>query len=622
MNGNVMWMSDSFNCPSGFGQQTFHAVSRLTSGPNAIHIDNIGWQWSGNPASLNENWRVLPAGGRFASEIFPYHVRIYKPDVVVTLADLWNVQYITNTRRVHDFKWLQWMPIDGQSLAGRKWSSSYNNIDALVAMSDFGYNELASGRKLWTEGLERDEPSTRLEKIYHGVPTDIFRPYNEEEKLSLRRNYPWVDEFHHSTPIRDEFIKGEKKLEDYFIFGIVARNQHRKNYPELLQAWAKFAEENENVLLWIHASPADPAGMNLYYVTDQLGCSDSVIFSDSVSKWYGKSSAEMADIFNLFDCHFLPTAGEGFGIPTVEAMACGLPVAISKFTTGNELVDEGRCGYLMEGGFLQIDRGHVQRLKYSPGEIQGHLQIMRDVSDSQRADMGKQARKRAVKLYDAADMAENWRELIDKYMNENPTKRTIVHDLQLHYNPQYMAVRERDANSEYAVNEYRIIGKYLKENDNVLEVGCGSGEGMVFLSRHFGVRVAGIDLAESAVKMCRRKGLYVNEGDFESGLADFADNAYDVVYSQHVVEHLDNRVGAIIDSLRVARRASIHCVPHDNMRDLTHKVRYTEEVIEEFIEEVVDQYDGHLLCSVHKNYVFAENKPSTLVSYAIVFEKQ
>lgn len=624
MNGNVMWMSDSFNCPSGFGQQTYHAVSRLTSGPNAIHIDNIGWQWTGNPAMLNDYWRVLPAGGSFASEIFPHHIRIYKPDVVITLADLWNVFYLTNMRREHDFKWMQWMPIDGLSIAGRKWSSQYNNVDVMVAMSDFGYDELQRGRNRWIEELGRDEPPTKLEKIYHGVPTSIFRPYGDEHKLSLRRNYSWLDDFHHTTPIRDEFIKGGKLLEDYFIFGVVARNQHRKNYPELLQAWANFAEENENVLLWIHASPADPAGMNLYYITDQLGCSDSVIFSDSVSKWYGKSSAEMADIYNLFDCHFLPTAGEGFGIPTVEAMACGLPVAVSKFTTGNELLDDGRCGYLMEGGTLQIDRGHVQRLKYTSSEIQVFLQIMRDITDSQRADMGRQARKRAVELYDATNMAKKWKGLIDKYIDENPTKRTYSSDLQLHYGPGYMKMRERDASSEYAINEYRIIGKYLKEGDDVLEAGCGSGEGMIFLSRHFGIRATGIDIAESAVKMCRRKGLYVKEGDFESGLAEFSDRSHDVVFSQHVVEHLDNPIGAIVDSLRVARRASIHTVPHDNMRDLTHKVRYTKDEVNTLASAVVkacyNDYD--LTVEIHKNYVFDMNTPKTLISYVIVFEKQ
>lgn len=615
-----MWMSDSFNAPSGFGQQTFHVCSRLTDprGVKPIHIDNIGWQWAGNPALFNDNWRVLPSGGRFASEIIGHHMKIYKPDLLITLADLWNVQYVINMRRDFDFKWIEWLPIDGKPISDIKWTSGYNGVDVITAMSDFGYNELVDGKKRWVEKLEREEPETQIEKIYHGVNTEILRPYDEDHRLALRREYDWQDDFPYPSEIRGKFIRGEEKLENYFIFGIVARNQPRKNYPWLLQAWTEFAERHGNVLLWIHASPGDPAGHNLHFIMDQLGISDSVLFSDSVSKWYGKSSAEMADIFNLFDVHFLPTAGEGFGIPTVEAMACGVPIAVTDFTTGFELTNGGKCGYLLKCDRLSIDPGHVFRVKFTSQEILDYLEQVYAMNESTRKQMAIRARLRALDIYNADKIAEQWRDLIEKYMSDVPNDKVHTRDLQLHYDWSYMKVREWDAQVEYAKNEYRFIGKYLSEGDDVLEVGCGSGEGMIFLSRHYDVTVRGLDIAEQALKMCRKKGLYVQEHDANEMLP-FEPGSFDVVFSQHVIEHLEDDIKGVLDSLRVAKKYAIHVVPHDNMRDSEHKRLYIEKNVRELMSQIQTTEDVETY--LHKNFVADANFDRNLVSYIMVFEK-
>ena len=38
------------------------------------------------------------------------------------------------------------------------------------------------------------------------------------------------------------------------------------------------------------------------------------------------------------DVFVLPTAGEGFGIPSLEAMSCGVPICVTNYTTGYELI--------------------------------------------------------------------------------------------------------------------------------------------------------------------------------------------------------------------------------------------------------------------------------------------
>ncbi len=45
------------------------------------------------------------------------------------------------------------------------------------------------------------------------------------------------------------------------------------------------------------------------------------------------------------DIFLLTTSGEGFGIPTIEALACEVPCVITDFTTTYELLmDDGQCG--------------------------------------------------------------------------------------------------------------------------------------------------------------------------------------------------------------------------------------------------------------------------------------
>jgi glycosyltransferase involved in cell wall biosynthesis len=58
----------------------------------------------------------------------------------------------------------------------------------------------------------------------------------------------------------------------------------------------------------------------------------------AIDKGEAPTEEEMVDIYNMMDVFALPTAGEGFGIPTLEALACGKPVVITNYTTSYELI--------------------------------------------------------------------------------------------------------------------------------------------------------------------------------------------------------------------------------------------------------------------------------------------
>jgi len=81
-------------------------------------------------------------------------------------------------------------------------------------------------------------------------------------------------------------------------------------------------------------------GWNIEYMAKYYDIQDYLIppMMQAIDKGGGVTEEKMVEIYNLMDVFVLPTAGEGFGIPTVEAMACGKPVIITNYTTGYELV--------------------------------------------------------------------------------------------------------------------------------------------------------------------------------------------------------------------------------------------------------------------------------------------
>ena len=67
-------------------------------------------------------------------------------------------------------------------------------------------------------------------------------------------------------------------------------------------------------------------GWNIDYMAEYYGIRDYLLPQMMGNLDQGQApDEEMVDIYNMMDVFALPTAGEGFGIPTIEAMACGKP---------------------------------------------------------------------------------------------------------------------------------------------------------------------------------------------------------------------------------------------------------------------------------------------------------
>jgi SAM-dependent methyltransferase len=101
----------------------------------------------------------------------------------------------------------------------------------------------------------------------------------------------------------------------------------------------------------------------------------------------------------------------------------------------------------------------------------------------------------------------------------------------------------------------------VRGSDAALDVGCGPGSLLTELTSRLGTeRVAGIDPSEPFVDACRAAlpGVDIRHGAAEE--LPFADESFDVVLSQLVVNFMADALQGVTEMRRVARRTVASCV--------------------------------------------------------------
>jgi len=136
---------------------------------------------------------------------------------------------------------------------------------------------------------------------------------------------------------------------DTFLVTAVMANKangvvHRKGYAELFLAFGIFHKDNPDSHLYIHADMLPvQGGFHLGHLMQSAGVpASAVTFANRDELRIGYSDAEMAAIYSASDVVWMATYGEGFGVPIIEAQACGTRVIGSDWAATADLVaDDG-----------------------------------------------------------------------------------------------------------------------------------------------------------------------------------------------------------------------------------------------------------------------------------------
>ena len=115
----------------------------------------------------------------------------------------------------------------------------------------------------------------------------------------------------------------------------VGSDNPRKNLPNLINAFSLIKPKENNYVL-VRAGPTEypPGQAQVRSLIDKYRLHDHVL-------WLGRISDEaLVDFYNAADLFCFPSLYEGFGLPVLEAMACGTPVVTSNSTSLPEVAGE------------------------------------------------------------------------------------------------------------------------------------------------------------------------------------------------------------------------------------------------------------------------------------------
>ena len=150
----------------------------------------------------------------------------------------------------------------------------------------------------------------KITVVYNGV-SDVYKPITDSSVLAVvARKYG---------------ITGE------YIF-YVGSHHPRKNLKRLIHAYARLRNRGKCQL--ILTGEVEERRRDLYKTVDELGLNGHVLFIGRVGE------DDLPTLYSMAKVFVLPSFYEGFGLPLVEAFACGTPVVTSNVTSLPEVAGD------------------------------------------------------------------------------------------------------------------------------------------------------------------------------------------------------------------------------------------------------------------------------------------
>lgn len=335
----------------------------------------------------------------------------FKPDIVVCWRDPWMDSYIADSPYLPFFHWI-WMPTIDSYPQKLDWIYNYfNRCDSLMAYSEFGIRALAKQTK------------NRL------VPKGIAPPGTNPSLFNI-------------IPNKEAHKKSFGLPEDSYIVGTLMRNQKRKMFPELMRAFKEFSEKTDkNAFLYIHTSYPEKAGWNLTSLMHEFDLGSKLlttykckfcnefsvdIYRDAISTCnhcgqysctmpsvtHGVDREDLAKIYNLMDIYVQYAICEGFGMPQVEAAACGVPLASVNYSAMEDVVATVN-GYPISPNLQREIETNADRSFANQQELVSILLKHSSLSENQTQNKRIQTRGKCVEKYNWDNAAQSWCDAFD-----------------------------------------------------------------------------------------------------------------------------------------------------------------------------------------------------------------
>jgi len=247
-----------------------------------------------------ENLYIYPSGNHdYAEDVLCNNTFHMNADLVFALKDLFCVEH-ANTFPL-EFVW--YVPVDYEDMHPHV-TKVLNTAFRVIAMSEFGRKEMER------QGIKVDT------MIRHGVDLNLYKPVEGLKKEDCRRFFS-LDE-------------------NAFYVGFIGMNRQRKMVWRANQVFRRLLDTapdaNIKFVLWTDVFREIP----LLGQMAHLGITDKVYWPGAEAYNTGIPENMMYQFYNACDV-IINVSGEGFWLPGVEAMACGIPTIVVDYAAAPEV---------------------------------------------------------------------------------------------------------------------------------------------------------------------------------------------------------------------------------------------------------------------------------------------
>lgn len=310
----ILWHSNAPWAATGYGNQTSMFAPRFKDAGHEVDISAF-YGLHGRAVGSPEGITVHPGfADAYGNDMIVRHAKwAFDDDLstgwIIALMDAWVLN--PTICAADGANVAVWAPVDHDPAPERVVEFFKASGAVPVAMSLHGKAQLEAAG---------------LEPLYvpHGVDTDALKPIN---RIDARKSI--------GLP------------EEAFVVGMVAANKDnpsRKAFPECLAAFKAFREKHEDAVLYLHTEATGViGGVNLVNLVKNMGIpQEAVNYAPQYLYATGKLDASfMRKAYGAMDVLLSPSYAEGFGIPIIEAQACGTPVIAQDFTAMSQVAEVG-----------------------------------------------------------------------------------------------------------------------------------------------------------------------------------------------------------------------------------------------------------------------------------------
>ncbi len=229
------------------------------------------------------------------------------------------------------------------------WLTRTPVIATFHGMVDVSPNERFRKLKLWI--------MDRAIYKYVTVSQGLMRVIASENLLQPSKTtviYNGIPSHRYSGDKSDELRSSLDINEDSIIAGCLGNVRPAKGYDVLIEAMSILKDEYPRLKIVVAGHKKPELMDKLDVLIKEKNLTDDIFFIG-----YQDNSASFLKGLDLF---LLPSTSEGFSISTIEAMACGLPMVVTRCGGPEEIVEHEVTGIMVEPGNAEDFSAGIKRL--------------------------------------------------------------------------------------------------------------------------------------------------------------------------------------------------------------------------------------------------------------------